>query len=203
MKKLLMILIAINTMACSQYTFSTTDAINNIKEDIDDLKQRITVIENIIQSNIYTINSLSQALTSIQSILSELDSNDTQQANDIIILNAQIQTLQSLITNLQNNTNTNTTSIAQLNGYKNISEIVDPCGDDSGYDEVLLRLTDGTLIASFSENTSGKNTRFSILTPNDSQLFMTTDGTNCTFKIPATGVNANKVCWGPSYETCR
>lgn len=59
--------------------------------------------------------------------------------------------------------------------------IVDPCGDASGiFDEVFLRLENGTLVASFSDNASGSNTRFSILVPGS---YITTDGSHCYFTI--------------------
>jgi hypothetical protein len=63
--------------------------------------------------------------------------------------------------------------------------IVDPCGDTVGiYDEVFLRLSNGILIASFSDNANGKNTRWSILVPGS---YVTTDGSNCSFTVDANG----------------
>lgn len=60
-------------------------------------------------------------------------------------------------------------------------DIVDPCGDTAGiYDEVLLRLGNGTLLASFSDNAGGQNTRFSILVAGS---YRTTDGSNCYFSV--------------------
>jgi len=64
-------------------------------------------------------------------------------------------------------------------------EIIDPCGDAAGiYDEVLLRLPDKTLIASFSANANGQNTRLSVLTQGN---YITTDGSNCRFSVDANG----------------
>lgn len=63
--------------------------------------------------------------------------------------------------------------------------LINPCGDAPGvYDEVFIKLQNGTLIASFSENANGKNTRFSILTAGS---YMTTDGDSCNFTLDATG----------------
>lgn len=59
--------------------------------------------------------------------------------------------------------------------------VVDPCNDALGiYDEVLLKLSNGSMLASFSDNPSGKNTRFSLLTPGN---YQTTDGSKCYFSI--------------------
>lgn len=59
--------------------------------------------------------------------------------------------------------------------------IVDPCGDAPGiFDEVFLRLENGQLVASFSDNASGSNTRFSLLVPGS---YVTSDGSYCYFSI--------------------
>lgn len=59
--------------------------------------------------------------------------------------------------------------------------IVDPCGTTPGmYNEVFLRLSNGELLASMSDDPQGRNTRFSMLQPG---CFMTTDGDRCSFCI--------------------
>lgn len=64
-----------------------------------------------------------------------------------------------------------------------IVSIVDPCGPQhpQGFDEVILKLGNGTYLSSFSDNANGKNTRFGIL-PNGN--YTTTDGTECHFSLP-------------------
>lgn len=63
--------------------------------------------------------------------------------------------------------------------------VIDPCGDKPGViDEVLLRLNDGSILASVSDKANGQNTRFAILPPNN---YMTTDGSNCYFTITTSG----------------
>lgn len=67
--------------------------------------------------------------------------------------------------------------------------LIDPCGDNpTKTDEVLLQLASGELLVSFSDNSSGKNTRFAILSPGN---YQTTDGTSCAFSVD---VN-NDVTW--------
>jgi hypothetical protein len=59
--------------------------------------------------------------------------------------------------------------------------LIDPCGDADGYyDEVFLRLANGVVLASFSDNASGDNTRLSVLIDGS---FVTSDGTSCNFTM--------------------
>jgi len=84
-----------------------------------------------------------------------------------------------------------------LSGVNDVAAILDPCGDGVGWDEVFLRLADGTIVASFSDNVHGENTRFTIL-PHTNGVYVTTDGTSCVFKVKTNGA----VCWGAGYATC-
>lgn len=68
--------------------------------------------------------------------------------------------------------------------------LVNPCGDAPGiYDEVFIKLANGTLIASFSDNANGNNTRFSVLTTG---TYQTTDGDGCTFSVDGSGNITNE-----------
>lgn len=62
--------------------------------------------------------------------------------------------------------------------------IIHPCSDYKSYSEIFLRLPDNTIVASFSDNTAGSNTRFSILSPGS---YMTTDGNHCYFSVDSDG----------------
>jgi len=67
-------------------------------------------------------------------------------------------------------------------GPSGILVIVDPCSDFPGvHDEVLIRLADDRLLASFSNNFNGDYTRFSILLAGNN--FQTTDGSGCFFSV--------------------
>lgn len=63
--------------------------------------------------------------------------------------------------------------------------LLNPCGDNPSLnDEVLVLLSNGTLLASFSSNSSGLNTRLGILRAG---TYITTDGDNCTFTLDNSG----------------
>ena len=60
-----------------------------------------------------------------------------------------------------------------------------PCGNTVAYKEVLLRLSNGQVLASFSDNVNGDMTRLVFLPDG---TFMDTDNSNCTFSL-ATSVD--------------
>lgn len=64
-------------------------------------------------------------------------------------------------------------------------EAIIPCNNTASYKEILLRLHNGQVLASFSDNASGLNTRLTLIPDG---TFMTSDGTNCVFSL-ATSVN--------------
>lgn len=64
-------------------------------------------------------------------------------------------------------------------------DILRPCPNLAGsYAEVLMRYG-SVVVASFSSNMAGDNTRFTVLVPNTS--YTTTDGRSCSFSINANG----------------
>jgi hypothetical protein len=63
--------------------------------------------------------------------------------------------------------------------------LVDPCGPSGGFDEVFVKMANGELVASFSDNSSGKNTRFSVI--KSGLNYVTTDGDSCYFSVDALG----------------
>lgn len=101
-------------------------------------------------------------------------------------------------TNGQNGTN-GTNGTNGLNGSSSPFTpvaILNPCGDAPNlFDEIFIQLSNGTIIASFSENSNGKNTRFSVIWQagqGNSPQYMTTDGDNCSFSIDSSGTIVNE-----------
>lgn len=63
-------------------------------------------------------------------------------------------------------------------GLNALVEIIDPCGTETNYDEVLFRFSDGNLYAVYSDGK--KKIHLVKLVPG---TYKTTDGTNCIFTI--------------------
>lgn len=88
-------------------------------------------------------------------------------------------------TNGTNGSNGTNGANAPINPY-DIAGLINPCGDAPGiYDEVFIKLNNGTVIASFSANNAGDLTRF-VVVPAGS--YITTDGDNCVFTINSSGI---------------
>lgn len=72
-------------------------------------------------------------------------------------------------------------AIAEFENYSGVVEIIDVCGTAPGaYNEVLLRLANGQVLASFSANGSAWFTRLVVLSNGN---YSTTDGTGCNFNV--------------------
>lgn len=64
---------------------------------------------------------------------------------------------------------------APVNPFQ-ITEVIDPCGKQTTYDEVILRMANGQLVAYFASHGGF----LAILGPGN---YITTDGTGCLFKV--------------------
>jgi len=63
---------------------------------------------------------------------------------------------------------------------RQVIEYLDPCGPSGGHDEILLRLSDGTVAALFVKNSSALTARLSIL---KDSTYITTDDQHCVFTL--------------------
>lgn len=70
--------------------------------------------------------------------------------------------------------------------YYGVTSIVDPCGRQGSFDEVLLKLSNGQILAHFA---SGAQQFLAII---GNGTYSTTDGTSCTFTITSEGEITNE-----------
>lgn len=88
------------------------------------------------------------------------------------------------------------------NGVDSVTSLIAPCGlASSPWKEELMCLNDGVVLASFSDNASGLNTRFSII-PTGS--YIDTDNSGCNFSVNVAANGTSTVSWGAgsnSYST--
>jgi chaperonin cofactor prefoldin len=156
--------------------------------DASVLEGRVSAVEGDTTLLGVSVNGLQSDLASTNALIASLVAQGTAAYNQI---QSQIAALQSSssavnanVTVLQSTINSALVQLAVLQGYNNIVAIVDPCGPQGSYNEVFLKLSSGKFLASFSDNASGQNTRFAVLTDG---TFQTTDGTHCSFTVSGSG----------------
>lgn len=155
-------------------------------QEIAVLQQQIAALMASIANNIVSINNLGQQADQLgnqyQQLLASIDAGDQTAAVDAAQLSDQIEALTIQEATLQLTLQTQEATLAQLQMNQTISSFVDPCGPSGGYDEVLMRTSNGTLIAYF-EDGSG-NRHLSLLTPG---TYQTTDAQRCVFSVNSQG----------------
>lgn len=117
------------------------------------------------------VNNNSDDIDELQKRLNQLESSVNGLYLDIDNLEVDQDSLEQQISLIN-------TSIVNLEAKTTVATIIDPCGDKSGYfDEQLIKLSDGSIIAYFEQN--GK--RFLTTLPNGN--YRTTDQQACNFSI--------------------
>jgi hypothetical protein len=128
-------------------------------------------------------SNLAQLNARVQSLYSQLDFLVSLIPG--LVTGPELTSVQNQISVLELDLQATIAQVAVLQGYSHVTQIIDPCGDAPGkVDEVLLRLSTGETLVSFSDNSSGLNTRFSVLSPG---TYGTTDGTGCVFVLHGSG----------------
>jgi hypothetical protein len=98
--------------------------------------------------------------------------------NSLDTLNTQVGDININQDNLTQIVNTTVQSVATLETNTTVKRTIDPCGDNPNqFDEILLELSDGTIIAYFE---SGSNRYLTTLTDGS---YRTTDSQACNFSI--------------------
>lgn len=165
-----------------------TDGQNADESRVAALEQRVSVLE-----------SLYAALQSIVSLQGTAIASTQANVDDLEVIDAQFQLLLNSLTTridaLEAAEDVNAGLLAALRldvtalqdvADTQITELVDPCGDGSGWDEVLLRLGDGRLVAYFESAQNANANRF--LTVLSAGSYQTTDAQHCHFSVSASNV---------------
>lgn len=134
------------------------------------------------------------------SVVADLGANCTNGGFDVTFTDS-IHSSTEYICNGTNGTNGNNGQ-AGTNGTNgsnggtvsfSLVQAIEPCGAASSpWKEVLLGLMGGQLLASFSENAGGQNTRFAFI-PNGS--YVDTDSSGCTFTVSGNGSTTSQISW--------
>jgi hypothetical protein len=173
------------------------DELDDHQDQIDAIKQRISILEGQNSALLAMINTNTNDIALINSLIPTL-ANQV----DVDLLEARVDSLESQIgtpvTGLQSIVTQNTVEIFQLQNNHNIAKVVDPCGNGLGFDEVFLKTNKNKIIASFSDNASGLNTRFSEIPVGGP--YNTTDGTGCSFTVVLVGGEITVVSTPPAEE---
>ena len=214
------------------YGYKQNELNKEFRSDIDSINNRLNILSNDVytltqQGNAHS-NQIQESEVRIIELQNQLDSLSNTQSDDKALLLSSINMLNNSIIDAQNDINYNEALISMntldilnlqqsignlqvtvnnnttvINNSIMVNEVLDPCFDHvSRIDEVFLRMSNGMIISSFSDNGSALTTRFSVIPPSDTIIYSTTDQTGCSFKLFATGPNANKICWGPGFNTC-
>lgn len=152
---------------------------------LDALEQQVEFLQAQVSTFKSIASGIQTAISADMAAIAALQADNSAQQAQIDALQAAVTSNTAAIESIQEAVTDNLVAITQLQGYANITEIVDPCGDSAGkVDEVLLRLANGQLLASYSDAANGLNTRFAML---QSGTYSTTDGTSCVFTVQANG----------------
>lgn len=168
MRKLIAILpIIFLLQSCGQHTRDKyiENPFNNDANEarLRELESKVFDIEVRTNSNI-------ESLVLLTNLLNDMDIQNT---------NSLIQ-IMSRIEDLESDTNTLFDNMLELRGHS-ITKIIDPCGDSDGYDEVLLKIGSGQVLAYFE---NGGSRHLAVISTGS---YSTSDGTNCRFEVSSEG----------------
>lgn len=96
----------------------------------------------------------------------------------ILVINEELDEGGATITEIQDFINQLLVRVVELESHLYIEQIIDPCGDGPGLDEIILEMSDGSLIVYFKESSSKE-----FLTKLTPGTYTTTDNQQCTFEV--------------------
>lgn len=178
MRHILVLALFITTITgCNQHELKSQSVTRDYGQEIDDLLSRIGTIEEqlvLLNSLVISLSVDVETLTDLVKVLKlQLENStgdlETRLENVIADLELRID-----VTESQVNTLISRIAILESTNGLTIVEIIDPCGDSAGLDEVLLKMSDGTILAWL------KNVGIVELTNGS---YITTDSQKCVFSV--------------------
>jgi prefoldin subunit 5 len=184
-------------MRISQLEGSLRSAIEDLESEVESLREEardqvrrinreLSDLRAATQSNSYRITRLSYLHSQLASTVEDLQEEVENQGDNVSALQDQVNGIQSEISSIESSVASledgfadMADSIAALEGAKQIVAILDPCGNGSGHDEVLVAFDDGSVMAWY------KDLGLTMLTPN--VTYQTTDSQRCNFRVNSNG----------------
>ena len=146
-------------------------------QEIDDLLSRIETVEGQLQLLNGLVVSLSNDVNTVTSLIGVLEAQ-------LLTADTALETqLQSAIDSLTVTVNDNESQVTSLiiriasleaNNGLTVNTVIDPCGNSPGLDEVLLKMSDGSILA-WLKNTG--------LVELSNGVYITTDKQKCNFTV--------------------
>lgn len=143
------------------------------------INEQIQILQAMYNDNVSNHYELD---AKVDALHAEMDSLVVLGTQAYLELRNQQTSLGASISALQASANSTQTQMAALNSNLQIKGLLNPCGDSAGYDEVLVRFSDGSVMAYFE--TGGKR-HLTVLTPG--VQYQTTDADSCQFKVNSSG----------------
>lgn len=152
-----------------------------LQDQVNELRKKSNQAENRNAALTSRINALdTQLQLNISSLFNQISVLSNSVSNDSGLSPEQVESINNQITALSLQTQEITVQLASVQGFSGIIGIKDPCGAQHGLNQVLLHLSDGRYLSSYSDNETGRNTRFVILLDG---TYRTTDGTHCVYDV--------------------
>lgn len=184
--------LVLSALGTSCGNFATEQDLEKLDDKVNVLSKRVAVLENdfsIFEVNLNNAtNNVVQLQTSITDLNVIIESIGEDQAEQLDLIaelqsqTAQLEQLETSINALQGQMDTVQLKLTELALEDRVVAMIDPCPQPffTGYSEVLMRTSQGHLVAYFE---SGSQRHLTVLRQN--VAYRTTDAKACNFKINA------------------
>lgn len=162
------------TRRCGGYMDTMCDfVLGQDSDSIDDLNGRVSDLEKQIELLSQLISNGMSSDRLLQDKIKELQNNVSINYDRLFYLETQVEVNEDVVQDL-------VSRVVVLESNEAIVEIIDPCGDSNGVDEVLFVLSSGEVVAWY------QNLGLAIL---NNGSYVTTDNQACNFTVNNGNVN--------------